>query len=396
MMANESMNLDQALRASYADALTLGVRGIDADALARRAEAARTVLAEQSRRVDAAYRGTAGAEPDVPAPFGTTLVLQHGGDLNAVLGDPMFTPTLQQQMGLGYGTEYVNDEDGARRESTEPTAEDIGQAAAEATRIRSALAEMDSLDPDVRQPKTAADQLPLQERMEQSFLEGYDARIQTGLAYAAADDATHAEIGASVLAEKVSAYEDLDRVTATVLRELPDVTFFYEELLNEPLSQNMERALVEAAGIAGRWSELDPAIDQQLEVIDSRAKEVTRAPSVHAGGPAEAEMRYLDPDLQQAKQALPQIERDNTVRAARAQRAIAAEPGAERGEVRERVQGWREARREEGERTGDDAQRRREAWERGNGRSMRVTGTPSAAATADVVPAPTPERGLGR
>jgi hypothetical protein len=394
-MANESMNLDQALRASYADALTLGVRGIDADALARRAEAARAVLAEQSRRVDAAYRGAANAEPDVAAPFGTTLVLQHGGDLNAVLGDPMFAPTLQQQMGLGYGTEYVNDEDGARWESTEPTAEDNGQSAAEATHIRSALAEMDSLDPDALQA-AAADQLPLQERMEQAFLEGYGARLQTGLAYAAADDAARAEIGSSVLAEKVSTYDDLDRITTTVLKELPDVTFFYDELLNEPLSQNMERALVEAAGIAGRWSELDPAIDQQLAVIDSRAKEVTRAPSVHAGAPAEAEMRYLDPDLQQARQVLPRIERDNTVRAAQAQSAIAAEPGAERGGVRERIQGWREARREEGERTGDDAQRRREAWERGNGRSMRVAGTPSAAATADVVSAPTPERGLGR
>ncbi|OII01458.1 hypothetical protein BIU95_07170 [Curtobacterium sp. MCBA15_007] len=395
-MAEEPMNLDQALRASYADALTLGVRGIDADALARRAEAARAVLAEQSRRVDAAYRGAAGAEPDVAAPFGTTLVLQHGGDLNAVLGDPMFASTLQQQMGLGYGTEYVNDEDGARWESTEPTAEDIGQSAAEATRIRSALAEMGSLDPDALQAEATADEPPLQERMEQAYLEGYGARLQIGLAYAAADDATRAEIGVSVLADKVSTYDDLDRITTTMQRELPDVTFFYEELLNEPLSQNTERALVEAAGIAGRWSELDAAVDQQLEVIDSRAKEVTRAPSVHAGDPAEAEMRYVDPDLQRATQALPRIERDNTVRAARAQSAIAAESGAERGGVRERIQGWREARREEGERTGDDAQRRREAWERGNGRSMRVTGTPSAAATADVVPAPTPERGLGR
>lgn len=395
-MAEEPMNLDQALRASYADALTLGVRGIDAASLARRAEAARAVLAEQSRRVDAAYRGAAGAEPDVPAPFGTTLVLQHDGDLNAVLGDPMFAATLQQQMGLGYGTEYVNDEDGARWESTEPTAEDIGQSAAEATRIRSALAEMGSLDPDALQAEATADQPPLQERMEQAYLEGYGDRLQIGLAYAAADDATRAEIGVSVLADKVSTYDDLDRITTTVQRELPDVTFFYEELLNEPLSQNTERALVEAAGIAGRWSELDPAVDQQLEVIDSRAKEVTRAPSVHAGDPAEAEMRYLDPDLQRAKQALPQIERDNTVRAARAQSAIAAETGAERGGVRERIQGWRDARREEGERTGDDAQRRREAWERGNGRSMRVAGTPSAAATADVVSAPTPERGLGR
>lgn len=395
-MAEEPMNLDQALRASYADALTLGVRGIDAESLARRAEAARAVLAEQSRRVDAAYSGAAGAEPDVPAPFGTTLVLQHGGDLNAVLGDPMFAATLQQQMGLGYGTEYVNDEDGARWESTEPTAEDTRQSAAEATRIRSALAEMGSLDPDALQAAAAADELPLQERMEQAYLEGYGARLQIGLAYAAADDATRAEISASVLADKVSAYDDLDRITTTMQRELPDVTFFYEELLNEPLSQNTERALVEAAGIAGRWSELDAAVDQQLEVIDSRAKEVTRAPSVHAGDPAEAEMRYLDPDLQRAKQALPQIERDNTVRAARAQSAIAAETGAERGGVRERIQGWRDARREEGERTGDDAQRRREAWERGNGRSMRVAGTPSAAATADVVSAPTPERGLGR
>lgn len=395
-MANEPMNLDQALRASYADALTLGVRGIDADALARRAEVARVVLAEQSRRVDAAYRGAAGAEPDIPAPFGATLVLQHGGDLNAVLGDPMFAATLQQQMGIEHGTEYVNDEDGARWESAEPTAEDIGQAAAEATRLRSALAAMGSLDPDVLQAEAAADQVPLQARMEQVFLEGYDARLQTGLAYAAADDAARAAIGASVLADKVSTYDDLDRITATVLRELPDVTFFYEELLNEPLSQNMERALVEAAGVAGRWSELDVAVDQQLEIIDSRTREVTRAPSVHAGDPVEAEMRYLDPDLQCATHALPQIERDNTVRAAQAQSATAAEPGAERGGVRERIQGWREARREEGERTGDDAQRRREAWERGNGRSMRVTGTPSAAATADVVPAPTPERGLGR
>ncbi|EYT63960.1 hypothetical protein H489_0109815 [Curtobacterium flaccumfaciens UCD-AKU] len=395
-MANEPMNLDQALRASYADALTLGVRGIGADALARRAEVARAVLAEQSRRVDAAYRGVAGAEPDVPALFGATLVLRHGGDLNGVLGDPMFAATLQQQMGLGYGAEYVNDEDGARWESIEPTAEDNGQSAAEVTRIRSALAELGSLDPGALQAETAADRLPLQERMEQAFLEGYGARLQVGLAYAAADDAARAEIGSSVLADKVSTYDDLDRITTTVLRELPDVTFFYEELLNEPLSQNMERALVEAAGIAGRWSDLDPAVDQQLEVIDSRAKEVTRAPSVHAGDPAEAEMRYLDPDLQRATQALPRIERDNTVRAVRAQSAIAAESGAERGGVRERIQGWRDARREEGERTGDDAQRRREAWERGNGRSMHVTGTPSAAATADVVPAPAPERGLGR
>lgn len=75
---------------------------------------------------------------------------------------------------------------------------------------------------------------------------------------------------------------------------------------------------------------------------------------------------------------------------------VTQEEAPSRPGVRERLRGWREARREQAERTGDDVQRRRAAWERSNGRSMGVTGTPSAAATADVVAAPTPERGLGR
>jgi beta-phosphoglucomutase-like phosphatase (HAD superfamily) len=73
---------------------------------------------------------------------------------------------------------------------------------------------------------------------------------------------------------------------------------------------------------------------------------------------------------------------------------VTQEQAPPRPGVRERLRGWRKARPERVERAGDDVQRRRAVCS--NGRSMRVTGTLSAAATADGIAAPIPERGLGR
>jgi len=469
-MAEEPMSLDQALTASYADALTLGVSGIDADALARRAEAARAVLAEQSRRVDAAYRGAAGgAEPDVPAPFGTTLVLQHGGDLNAVLRDPMFALTLQQQMGLGYGTEYVHEDDDPRWESVAPTAEDDGRSITEAARVRAALVDLGAVDPttgdavvpgpvraerqqvdpaaiaaqiqsgaradlwdesewpdresgeelapfvsvalrrpaqetiesprfvdvlsyEIAEARTVGEELPsvtaadraealrlapqvwdalvdrgeqlapqpkwwrsereqlrvesptLQARMEQAYLNGYDTRIQSGLAYDdAADDQARADIGGYALSEKVAGYEALEQARQTLDREVPPMPFYSEEVADAPLSADAAEALVTAAGEAGRWGGLDAGVDDMLTRIGARMAEHPGAPSVYAGDPRDALFNYLDPDAQRAQRALPQIERDNTVRAARALTEAPQRQG--RGALFERLRERRDERR---------------------------------------------------
>jgi len=252
------------------------------------------------------------------------------------------------------------------------------------------FAELPSLD---EQPQAPA---RLQERMEQAYLDGYNERIQTGLAYDDADEAGKERVGAEVLTAKVLAYDELGRLIRTLDAELPGMERFYEEsTADQPLTAAAEAALERSANLTGRWAGLDAGADDLIASVDSRTLEVTHAPSVYAGDPRDALFNYLDPDAQRAQRALPQIERDNAARAA-ITLAAAQEATPERPSVRDRLRSWREARREQAERTGDDVQRRREAWERGNGRSMRVTGTPSAAATADVVAAPTPERGLGR
>jgi hypothetical protein len=235
----------------------------------------------------------------------------------------------------------------------------------------------------------------LQARMEQAYLDGYNERIQTGLAYDDAGEAGKERVGADVLTAKVLAYDELGRLIRTLDAELPAMERYEEATADQPLTPAAEAALERGAHLAGRWAGLDAGADDLIASVDSRTLEVTHAPSVYAGDSRDALFNYLEPDAQRAQRALPQIERDNAARAA-ITLAAAQEAAPERPGVRDRLRSWREARREQAERTGDDVQRRREAWERGNGRSMHVAGTPSAAARADVVAAPTQERGLGR
>jgi hypothetical protein len=317
--------------------------------------------------------------------------------LTGTLVDPRGTlPAAEQTPAGRLDQAYLTDAARARIGDVESEQEAAGdslrsqQAALQAeVAALEPFAELPSVD---EQPQTSAS---LQERMEQAYLDGYNERIQTGLAYDDADEAGKERVGAEVLTAKVLAYDELGRLARTLDAELPAMPIYEDAVADQPLTAAAEAALERSANLAGRWAGLDAGADDLIASVDSRTLEVTHAPSVYAGDPRDALFNYLDPDAQRAQRALPQIERDNAARAA-ITLAAAQEAAPERPGVRDRLRNWREARREQAERTGDDVQRRREAWERGNGRTMRVTGTPSAAATADVVAAPTPERGLGR
>ncbi|QZQ53746.1 hypothetical protein KZI27_00965 (plasmid) [Curtobacterium sp. TC1] len=184
----------------------------------------------------------------------------------------------------------------------------------------------------------------LQARMEQAYLDGYDERIRTGLAYDDADEAGKERVGAEVLTAKVLACDELGRLTRTLDAELPGMERFYEEgVADQPLTAAADAALERSANLAGRWAGLDAGADDLIASIDSRTLEVTHAPSVYAGDPRDALFNYLDPDAQRAQRALPQIERDNTMRAARA--VTASAPAQDRAGLFERLRERRDERR---------------------------------------------------
>lgn len=189
-----------------------------------------------------------------------------------------------------------------------------------------------------------ADSPTLQARMEQAYLDGYDERIRSGLAYAAAaDDAERNAIGGDVAAEKVASYAVLEQTRRTLDEEVPPMLAYSDDAATAPLSAAAEGALVDAAHEAGRWSALDAGADDLLTRIDSRLAEHEGAPSVYAGDERDAWFRYLDPDVQTARQALPQLERDNTVRATRA--LTEQQPRQGRGALFERLRERRDERR---------------------------------------------------
>ncbi|GAB7302346.1 hypothetical protein [Clavibacter michiganensis] len=125
-----------------AEALTFGVAGNDAIAHAARAEAARAALARHSDQMDRAYASARGqADPWKAPPFGAELVVDAGGDLDAVLASPAFVPEVQRELGIAAHDTFVNDEAGARYVQFNPTAGHIDDAYEGARAIAAQLIE---------------------------------------------------------------------------------------------------------------------------------------------------------------------------------------------------------------------------------------------------------------
>lgn len=104
------MEYDEAVNGQYSDALSMGVRGHSAEANAQRAQRAAEFDAEHAQRVEKAYEGRAPWDDiDVPAVFGSKLVVKHGGDLDAVLNDPQFESLIQKSAGFPDGLEAAPD-----------------------------------------------------------------------------------------------------------------------------------------------------------------------------------------------------------------------------------------------------------------------------------------------
>ena len=98
------------------DAMRLGVDGNDIEAQSRRLARADELATRLSQLTDQAYiNAIGGNEPDVPAPFGLAVVRKHRGDLMAALADDELTADMTDY--LGFGGQFVSDEDGPRWKS---------------------------------------------------------------------------------------------------------------------------------------------------------------------------------------------------------------------------------------------------------------------------------------
>ncbi len=139
---------DRLVNADRIEALTLGIDGCDPESNQRRADLARQMIEENTRRSERAYaRAHWTSEPNVPDPFGLPLVNQHDGDLAAVVADTGFDWAVSQSMGVGYHrTEFVHDEDGQRYVTIEPTPEETAELRAETSRIVQRIEDMDDYE----------------------------------------------------------------------------------------------------------------------------------------------------------------------------------------------------------------------------------------------------------
>ena len=103
--------------ADRADGLLLGLTGDDPATCATRLQRALDVLAQWNQVVDDAYAVAPWhSEPDIPAPFGTHLLVEHAGNVEATLADPRLHEALHEHLGGTGRFEWLQDEDGTRQE----------------------------------------------------------------------------------------------------------------------------------------------------------------------------------------------------------------------------------------------------------------------------------------
>lgn len=107
--------------------LKLGVDGQGTQADSERLAKAKEVLKDFEEKSDRAY--AAASWPDEPSliePFGASLLVQHDGNLSAVLTDPAFRDTVTTALGLDPYEQRIPDEDGGRDERIYPAETEEG------------------------------------------------------------------------------------------------------------------------------------------------------------------------------------------------------------------------------------------------------------------------------
>ncbi len=103
--------------ASPTECLKLGVEGYDAESSAARLLAAKAVEAEYLRVEERAYAIAHWmSEPAVPKPFGLQVLIDHGGDVVAALGDDRLRDEMRDHLGHQPHEVFIDDEDGQRWE----------------------------------------------------------------------------------------------------------------------------------------------------------------------------------------------------------------------------------------------------------------------------------------
>ncbi|WP_460462974.1 single-stranded DNA-binding protein [Arthrobacter pigmenti] len=128
--------------ANRIDALLLGVEGHDIQANARRAAVASEVVAEAGHREEAAYAKAHWTnEPNIAKPFAAHLIAAANGDVDEVVNGPGFEHVVREHMGITYGHEYIDDEDGARYVPVVPDSDELEAAQAEVERIRTVVSD---------------------------------------------------------------------------------------------------------------------------------------------------------------------------------------------------------------------------------------------------------------
>ncbi|ATY17298.1 hypothetical protein CU254_42710 (plasmid) [Amycolatopsis sp. AA4] len=160
----------------------LGIEGRSANANARRADRAETILAEAAAREDQAYSNASWTdEPRMPDVKLVRLVAEAGGDVQAIPSDELRDVVMSALD--AHGTEsVVSDEDGTHFEWLEPMDDpDVAEA------VDSTLAQLRDtlLRNDAAQPETAAAAANLSDRGETmtASLDDEAARVRQVSAY---------------------------------------------------------------------------------------------------------------------------------------------------------------------------------------------------------------------
>ncbi len=162
-------------------------------------------------------------------------------------------------------------------------------------------------------------------RVRESFTAGYAGRLNAGNDWLEASKDGRTVMEANTLAARVEAYSTLDGINEVVASELD-----FDDMLRDPdafaqrfVSDRFDTALVDAAYIAGRWSSLDPVIDHQLDVLESRTAAVDAAPQVTEQDMREVEFYFADQSVRGGQAGLAGMARAQTERAAEALRPAA-------------------------------------------------------------------------
>jgi hypothetical protein len=168
-------------------------------------------------------------------------------------------------------------------------------------------------------------------RVNEAYVNGYAARLNSGMEWLQASRDGRAVMEANTLASRVEAYDTLDRINDDVAAEVD-----FDDELRDPdgfaqrfVSGRMDAALVEAAYVAGRWSGTDPVIDHQLDVLTSRTVGIDAAPQVTNQDMRDVRFHFADQTLRGGEAGLMGMARAQTTAAAAALSPGASTAGAD-------------------------------------------------------------------